>query len=52
MISTFLKITLASLFAYLTFRDGVLDGNTLYAILFALLAFEYVVELLLDKRKS
>ncbi len=52
MILTTLKIVLAALFAYLTFRDGLSDGNTIYALLFALLTLEYVAELILDKRKK
>ncbi len=42
---TGLKAALASLFAYLTIKDGVADGNAVYAILFALLTIEYIIEL-------
>ncbi len=49
---TSLRISIATIFAYLTLKDGVLGGNTLYAILFALLTMEYVAELILERRKG
>jgi len=41
-----LKLVLAVIFAYLAFKDGIIDGCIIYAILFALLSIEYIYELL------
>ena len=41
-----LRLALAVIFAYLAFKDGIVDGCIIYAILFALLSIEYIYELL------
>ena len=52
IVFTCLRVVLAALFAYLTFKNGLSDGNSIYAILFALLTLEYVAELIFDVFKK
>jgi len=42
---------LAALFIYLTVTDGIASGNIVYALLFALLAIEYLIELMSAGRR-
>ena len=46
-----LRISLVALFVYLTVTDGIANGDIVYAVLFTLLAIDYLVELVSSNRR-
>ena len=47
-----LKVAIATIFVYLSLKDGIKDGNIIYTLLFGLLAIEYIVDLLEYRKRD